>query len=263
MAKTAPPDSELLDKLKYVQQQLSSAGYYKGSIDGLFYSQSQTALAKALQDAAKVTAVPIPMHRKLTEDDIKTVAAQNGLTAAHIHAVIEVESGGGWFTDIRADILNLDGPGGFIDGDMPKILFEAHHFSRLTGGQYDRTHPNISSKVWNKALYRGGQAEYIRLNEAMTLNESAALQSASWGMFQIMGFNYGVCGYIGIHEFVTAMKLSEVKHIEAFINFIRSKDLLDKLRDGNWAAFAKGYNGTSYFQNKYDTKLEAAYKKYA
>lgn len=30
-----------------------------------------------------------------------------------------------------------------------------------------------------------------------------------------------------------------------------------------WAEFAKGYNGSAYKENKYDTKLEMAYQKYA
>jgi hypothetical protein len=43
------------------------------------------------------------------------------------------------------------------------------------------------------------------------------------------------------------------------INFIKSAKLDDELRAKNWAAFAKGYNGSGYRANQYDTRLAKAY----
>jgi hypothetical protein len=37
---------------------------------------------------------------------------------------------------------------------------------------------------------------------------------------------------------------------------------LSILKNKNWAAFARGYNGKDYKINKYDQKLAAAYKKH-
>ena len=34
------------------------------------------------------------------------------------------------------------------------------------------------------------------------------------------------------------------------------------LRKGDWAAFAKGYNGPAYVKNQYDIRLAAAFKKH-
>ncbi|MEJ2621539.1 MAG: N-acetylmuramidase domain-containing protein [Candidatus Thiodiazotropha sp.] len=42
---------------------------------------------------------------------------------------------------------------------------------------------------------QGGAAEHTRLKKTSTLNETAALKSAPWGKFQIMGFNYKAVGY--------------------------------------------------------------------
>ena len=74
-----------------------------------------------------------------------------------------------------------------------------------------------------------------------------------------MGFNFKACGYNNVEDYVNAMYVSEGKHLEAFGGFIKSVNLVRHLVTKDWAAFAKGYNGPAYAQNKYDTKLAAAY----
>lgn len=255
------------EAVMWVQTQMKNAGYYKSTIDDKFYDGSQAAFNVMLRDALKGKTVSVPVTRNLTEADIAQAAAANGLKPAHIKAVIAVESNGGWFTDMRADILDADGPGGFIDGDMPKILFEAHWFDKFTDGQFRISHPNLSSKSWNRALYVGGQGEYLRLHRAMLLAEEAALKSASWGMFQIMGFNHEKVGYPNVFEFVTAMKVSELKHIEAFLKFVKAssykgKNLLTALQQNDFDTFTGGYNGTGQIP-VYSAKMKAAFKKFS
>ena len=42
--------------------------------------------------------------------------------------------------------LNVETSGrGYLSDRRPKILFERRHFHRLTGGQYDASHPGISN----------------------------------------------------------------------------------------------------------------------
>lgn len=205
----------------------------------------------------------------LTEADFQQVASALGCTVAQIRAVWEVESGGGWFRDVRADILALDGPGGFLDGPhLPKILFEAHIFDRYTEGKYRASHPNLSSARWNRKLYVGGQGEYIRLWKAMALDRKAALLSASVGGAQIMGFNHQAAGFPTVEAFWEAMKQSEAAHFKAFAAFITSKKLVSALRAiSNVAAacmaFAKGYNGAGFAANNYHVKIAAAHAKYS
>ena len=187
------------------------------------------------------------MSKLLTEQNFSDAASVLSIEVAAIKAVAEVESMGA----------------GFLDDERPKILFEAHIFSSKTGHQYDESHPNISSLKWNKSLYKGGAKEYDRLAEAITLDSNAALQSASWGKFQIMGFNYKICGWPDVEKFVTDMYIDESQHLKAFMGFITSNNLIKFLKYKDWASFAKGYNGPQYAQNEYDVKIKIAYEKFA
>ncbi|MBU2710664.1 LysM peptidoglycan-binding domain-containing protein [Zooshikella harenae] len=149
----------------------------------------------------------------------------------------------------------------FIAKNKPAILFEAHIFSRLTQHQFDEGYPHISSRKWNPKLYKGGLKEYQRLEEAKLLNKKEALKSASWGKFQIMGFNYQLAGFETAEAFVEAMCNSEEAQLMAFVTFIKAHNMmLQALRNHDWAKFAKCYNGPAYAKNRYDTKLAEAYQ---
>ncbi len=182
----------------------------------------------------------------LTDADFQRAADTLQCDLAAIQAVADVESAGD----------------GFLPSGRPKILFEAHVFSRLTRRRHDGTHPNLSCRRWNRALYAGGERSYGRLEQAMALGTNAALQSASWGRFQIMGFNYKAAGYASVELFVDAMFVSEAHHLDAFVNFLKSTRLDTPLREHEWETFARGYNGAGYASNHYDIKLMAAYEKY-
>ncbi len=176
----------------------------------------------------------------LTDADIEAAAQSIGCQVAAVRAVIDVESRGGFLPDGR-----------------PKILFERHYFSRLTGRAYDASHPDISNRQWGG--YRGGAAEYDRLARAIKLDRGAALQSASWGAFQIMGANFKVAGFADVESFVAAMVSGSAAHLKAFVNFVKKNGLADEMIRLDWAGFARGYNGPAYRTNKYDEKMAAAY----
>jgi peptidoglycan hydrolase-like protein with peptidoglycan-binding domain len=176
---------------------------------------------------------------RLESGDIEAAATALGCSVAAIKAVIDVESRGGFLPDRR-----------------PRILFERHYFSRLTKGAHN-AQSDISNPKWGG--YSGGAAEYGRLGRAIALNRDAALRSASWGMFQIMGDNCGLAGFAGAESFVAAMVSGEKAQLDAFVNFVRASHLADELARTDWAGFARGYNGAKYAENKYDTKLAAAY----
>lgn len=182
----------------------------------------------------------------LTQQDFENAAEELGVEVAKIRAVDEIESAGS----------------GFLDSGEPKILFEAHWFSRFTDGEYDDTHPNISSPRWDRSLYKGGQAEHTRLQEAVELNRSAALKSASWGRYQIMGFNWSECGYTSLQYFINDMFDSEKEQLGAFVSFMKNQNLAEPLRRGDWATFARRYNGPGYKKNRYDKKLKEAYERH-
>ena len=190
--------------------------------------------------------VPIAADRDLKASDFERAAGALNCETACIKAVAQVESSGG----------------GFLKSNRPKILFEAHIFSKRTHRKHDKDHADISSKTWNQSLYKGGEKEYERLEVAMGLDGLAALESASWGRFQIMGFNHAACGYKTVMGFVRAMYESEGKQLDAFVSFLQTSKLAAALREKRWADFARGYNGPGYAINKYDVKLKAAYEKF-
>jgi hypothetical protein len=184
----------------------------------------------------------------LTAADVTEVAAQLGCEPAAIWAVCDVESAGS----------------GFLPDKRPRILFEAHVFGKLTRHRFDATHPNVSAPSWNRALYGiGGAHQYDRLAEAIALNQAAALESASWGLFQILGVNFGQCGFASAADYVAAMCESERRHLTAFAEFCRRGGLDRFLRARDWTRFALGYNGPAEADNGYDTKLAAAYRRRA
>ncbi|HQT26140.1 MAG TPA: N-acetylmuramidase domain-containing protein [Burkholderiales bacterium] len=173
-------------------------------------------------------------------------ASSIGIDAARIWAVISVETSGT----------------GFLPDRRPKILFERHVFSRLTGGKYDRLHPKISDP--DPGGYGDpGAHQYERLQDAMALDRDAALKSASWGIGQIMGFNHEAAGFPDVEEMISRMKDSEHEQLVAMMKFLKSGNLDEPLRRKDWGAFAKGYNGSDYAKNEYDRKLSSCYEKYS
>lgn len=195
-------------------------------------------------------------------------AARLGCTVAQIRAVDEVESGGGFFEAVRQNILAVDGSGGFIDGpSLPKILFESKVFDQQTKGRFRSSHPRLSTRVWDRSTYAGGQAEWLRLHEAMKLDAPAALRSASVGRYQIMGFNHALAGFKTVEAFWAAMKLNEGNHLTAFVSFIENRKMTGALKrisnvHADCAPFARMYNGPGYTANEYHVKIARAHKKW-
>lgn len=185
----------------------------------------------------------------------KQLGAYLSCEPAALKAVEEVESGG---------------RGGFLPSGRPQILFEGHQFyKKLKESQSEAfakkiatDFPDICYPKWDKTKYRGGEAEWERLTIARSVDGFAADESASWGRFQIMGFNFKLCGCNSVNEMVSIMTTSANEQFRLFATFLKSSGCLPFLQKKQWASFAKKYNGAGYAQNKYDTKLANAYAKY-
>jgi hypothetical protein len=185
----------------------------------------------------------------LTDQDIISIAEEIGIPPAVFDAILQVEAAGSGFFPAR--------PG---EPPLPKILFEAHWFSDFTNSRYDDTHPDISSYSWNRELYKGGIAEWDRLQRAIQLDRTAALKSASWGLGQVMGFNHRRAGYETVEAMVEDMKRGEGPQARAMAMFIYSDTgLITAARRQDWHAFARLYNGEGYRLNNYHTKLGNAF----
>ncbi|RZG64394.1 N-acetylmuramidase family protein [Acinetobacter bouvetii] len=192
------------------------------------------------------------MMKKLTEDQIQSQAQALGIEAAALKAVIEVECKGS----------------GFNADSTPVILFERHVMRQrlIANGQskvVDQMmikRPDLCSKTaGGYGLY---SAQHGRLNAAAQYHRSSALESASWGLGQVMGYHWQSLGYKTLQVFVNAMYKDEASQLDAMCRYIKVNGLINALKNKDWKAFAHGYNGSGYTKNNYDVKLANAYKKW-
>lgn len=189
----------------------------------------------------------------ITEEQYKEVAKDLGVEVAVIKAVAEVESRGS----------------GFLPTGEPKILFEPHVFWKELLRVGINPKAVLSSKDgdilyqrWGTKPYGRESEQHSRLQRASNIHREAALKSASYGAFQIMGFNYEACGFDNIQDFINAMYKDDYSQLLAFVSFLKTNNLVRYLKNKNWEAFAKGYNGKSYKKNNYHIKLQKSYDKY-
>ncbi len=181
----------------------------------------------------------------LTQEGVAAAAGRAGAGVPELWAVISVETSGC----------------GFLPDRRPKILFERHIFSRLTGGTYDATNPDISQPTAG-GYGAAGANQYDRLAVAQALDQTAAWQSASWGLGQVMGENFAAAGFGDVASMVTAMVGSEDSQLLAMAAFVAHSGLTAALRGHDWATVAKGYNGPDYAENNYDGLLAHFYGLY-
>ena len=178
----------------------------------------------------------------LSASDLAAALATLGVDAATAWSILTVESG----------------KAGYLPDRRPQILFERAVFSKQTGGAYDESNPGISASTWGG--YSGGAAEYTRLAEAYALNNDAALQSASWGLGQIMGFNFKNAGYANAEALVADACGSEAAQLTQFINFLTNTGIVNYLQAQDWNNVARLYNGPGQVA-KYSALLSSAYAK--
>jgi hypothetical protein len=179
-----------------------------------------------------------------TDEGYAAAAWLLGVETRAMKAVAEVEAGP---------------QGAFLSTGEPTILFERHIFHRLTGGRFDAVAPGLSNAI------SGGYGKYSeqhgRLARAVKLDRDAALKSASWGLFQVMGFNHVAAGFPDLQRFINAAYRDVDDHLRMFVMFIRSDaGLVDAIRARAWDAFALRYNGPDYKRNDYAVKMGDAYQ---
>ena len=183
----------------------------------------------------------------LTEAGLAAAAQKLGANLASIWAITFTET---------------DPPyGGFYNDKRPQILFERHIFSKLTKGRFDAGYPDISNPVPG-GYGAGGANQYDRLSRAMSLDESAALQSASWGIGQVLGENFSEAGFPSPQAMVAQAFASEDQQILAVANEIIADKAADALANQRWADFARIYNGPNFADSNYDVRLGSWYERF-
>lgn len=251
--------------VRNLQAALKLAGFVV-TVDGDFGEQTERAVAAFQRRAGLVddgVAGPKTLaalagrdtSKLLKRQDLQQAADRLGVPLASVMAVNQVESRGE----------------GFASNGRPVILFERHvmHARLQANGLSEAEADALAAKhpalVNRKAGgYVGGTAEHQRLAQAQQIHAVAALESASWGLFQIMGYHWQRLGYFDAQHFADTMALSEAAQLDAFVTFIETDPALHKaLKGRKWAEFARRYNGPNYARNLYDVKLARAFAQFA
>lgn len=180
----------------------------------------------------------------ITDADIEAAADSIAVPSGHIRALKKQESRGK----------------SFDDKGRPVILFEPHIFHRQTKGAHGIT--SFSYPKWDRTKYPGSfDGRWVQMADAAAKDEGAALESASWGLFQIMGFHWKALKYSSPQQFAESMAASEAGHLDALVRFISTNGLAPALRrckagdPDSCRDFSKGYNGAGYEANRYHIKF--------
>lgn len=165
-------------------------------------------------------------------------------------------------------ILDIESKANALDNEgFPTVRFECHIFNDMNTRYCDEYRKDDDEKLdctinsgefFSKVSSETNKEAFLK---AKKINSDLAICSSSFGMAQVMGFNYKFVGFNSMDEFYKAM-LKKEGQITAFLNYIRNKEIVfDQLRskDTNWKIVADGYNGAASDANNYATKLETKY----
>jgi len=186
----------------------------------------------------------------LTDLDYQRAANNLGLTLPHIKAFAEVESNGN----------------GFLPTGEVKILFERHVFYKQLvtnrGKAFADTVAKTDPDICNKTA--GGYGKYSeqhpKLQRAVAIDRNSALESCSWGAFQIMGYHWKTVALANVQEFVN-LNYSDAGQLKCLVLFLKANpSIVTALKNKAWSTVARLYNGPA--QKNYDTRLRDAYAKF-
>lgn len=141
---------------------------------------------------------------------------------------------------------------GYLGNGFPVIRFEKHVFKRYLNKT--KVPPHSLRKA--ECLTGTGWNTY---QDALKINEHCAKLATSFGLFQIMGFNFALVGYNSVEDFVEAAETSVENQIEAFCKYVVNTGCMTAIKDKDFGKFAYKYNGPNYRVNKYDEKLKRLY----
>lgn len=184
--------------------------------------------------------------------EITQAARALGLEPASLLAVAEVESGGQAFALVAGR-------------REPLIRFEGHYFDRRLDGAKRALarEKGLSSPVAGAVANPATQeARWRMLEQAAAIDAKAAYESVSWGLGQVMGAHWAWLGFAGVEAMVAEARSGVAGQTRLMALYIEKAGLSAALRDCDWDAFARGYNGPAYKQHGYDEKIAAAYARY-
>lgn len=184
----------------------------------------------------------------LTIGQIANIACEYGIEYAALRAFMEVESGGIGFAKDTGKII---------------IQFEPSWFKKKA--------PYAPSGKWSVNGVEKQSAEWIAFNDAFAKNKTAAMESTSIGLGQIMGFHYSRLGYKTVGDMWNDAKVSEVNQLRQLVKFIATDSVLYKaIKAKDFHTVAVRYNGAGYQElakklgrEPYNISMSKAYNKFS
>ncbi|MBO4964736.1 MAG: N-acetylmuramidase family protein [Muribaculaceae bacterium] len=183
----------------------------------------------------------------LTDADFAKVSAEIGVEPAAMKAVVSIEAG--------------HAMKGFWAPGVPVINFDRTMYNKYRG----KAASKVGAKGETVPAGLSGYAlrQWTQLINARKVNAQGANLGTFWGMFQIGGFNYKLCGCSSVDEMVKKMSESELEQLELFARFLVNTGMVKDLKAKNWAAFSRRYNGPGYARRGYHTKMAVAYARFS
>ena len=213
-------------------------------------------------------AAPAGNNASVVDAALVAEAARLGLPVRAVKAVMQVEAGGHPF-----------GPDGRL-----LIRFEPHVFARLTAqaalglktrpttAQRDQygtivLNPGMTSIDRPRERTGGQVGEWDTFQRASAHSPELAAQATSFGLGQIMGFNYAAAGYPSALTMMNAFARSAAEQVRGMLQFIsHDARLVTAIKNNDFKKFAAVYNGApegTPDNTRYATRMRAAYDKLA
>ena len=172
----------------------------------------------------------------INDNDYEIAAKELGIEKEVLMAIAKQESKGSSFQAVK----------------QATILFERHKMYSLlikkgnTKASVDALsikHPSIVNK--NSGGYND-MTSYDKLKTAKSIDYDCAIQSCSWGKFQVMGFHYANL-YSSPRELEKAMNMCELQQFKYFVLYLKKTNgMVDALKNKNWEGIATLYNGSKW-----------------
>ena len=185
--------------------------------------------------------------KRITDEELRETARENGIQASHLFAVRKVEA--------------PRGP--FDSNNRLTALWEYHIFYRYLpkAKRQKALDQNLARSRWGQLKYGSYNSQYDKFDRGRLIDSEAAYRSMSYGSYQTMGFNAKLCGYRSAELMVDDYRKGEAQQTIAVLNFIKANQKrYEALQKGDWHTFARLYNGSAYKKHRYHVRLANAEK---
>lgn len=172
----------------------------------------------------------------INDNDYATTAKELGIEKEVLMAIASQESKHASFKAVK----------------QATILFERHKMYRLlikkgnTKASVDAISKKYPSIVNEDSGGHNDMTSYEKLKIAKSIDYDCAIQSCSWGKFQVMGFHYANL-YSSPRELEKAMNMCELQQFKYFVLYLKKTNgMVNALKSKNWEEIATLYNGPKW-----------------